>query len=182
MAPSLIGLKADNRRWASVLAAFMVVAMIITFPQQAKADYATTLMNRVDRALRQNRRLNGADCYTAARGVIVLYGKVFDEHDRELAEQTAAQVRGVKQVVNTLRTTTGQWQAEESRINDTLLLNDCYGVSVRVIGSQAYVSGQVSTAAQEQKALGVVSATSKLQVLNFIRIVPGPIFSTANLF
>jgi osmotically-inducible protein OsmY len=151
----------------------MFVAMIVILPLKADADYATTLMNRVSRALRQNRKLNGADCYTAARGVIVLYGKVFDEHDRELAEQTAAKVHGVKQVINTLRTTTGQWQAEESRINDTLLLNDCYGVSARVIGSQVYISGQVSTPAQEQKALAVVSATSKLQVLNFTALFPG---------
>jgi osmotically-inducible protein OsmY len=174
--------KADKVHRARVLASLMLVVMFVMLPLKAQADYSTSLMNRVDRALRQNRRLSGAQCYTAARGVIVLYGKVFDEHDREFAEQTASNVRGVKQVINTLRTMTGQWQAEESRINDTLLLNDCFGVSVRVIGSQAYVSGQVSTPAEEQKALNVISSTSKLEVVNFIRIVPGPIFSTGNLF
>jgi osmotically-inducible protein OsmY len=160
----------------------MIVAMIVVLPLKADADHATVLANRVDRALRQDRRLNGADCYATTPGTIVLYGKVFDEHDSKLAEKTAAEVPGVRRVINTLRTATGQWQAEESRINDTLLLNDCYGVSVRVIASQAYVSGQVNTAAQEQKALRVVSSTTKLQVVNFIRVVPGPIFSTANLF
>jgi osmotically-inducible protein OsmY len=167
-----LSLKADKAQCAGVFAAFMVALMIVMLPLKAEADYSTTLMHRVDRALRQDPRLNGAECYTAARGVIVLYGKVFDKHDRELAAQTAAKVRGVKQVVNTLRTATGQWQAEESRINDTLLANNCFGVSVRVVGSQAYVAGQVSTPAQEQRALDVISSTSKLHVVNFIRIVP----------
>jgi osmotically-inducible protein OsmY len=175
-------LKADNAQWACVVTVFMVVAMIAMLPVKANADYATALMNRVDRALRQDRRLNGAECYTAAPGVIVLYGKVCDDHDRQLADKTAAQVHGVRQVVSTLRTATGQWQAEESRINDTLILNDFQGVSVPVIGPEAYISGQVSTPAEEQRVLRVVSSISNLQVVNFMRIVPGPIFLTVNLF
>ena len=127
-----IAVNGSGHREASIVAASLplsiLLTMILLLPTNARADYSTALMNRVDRALRRDNRFNGAQCYTAAPGVIVLYGKVFDEHDRELAEETAACVRGVKQVVNTLRTVTGQWQAEESRINDTLLLNDCFGV------------------------------------------------------
>jgi osmotically-inducible protein OsmY len=173
--------KSDKLPGARVLG-FLVAVIIAALPVMANADYATALMKRVDAVLRTDRRLNGASCYTAAPGVIVLYGKVFDERDRALAESTAFRVRGVKQVVNTLRTETGQWLAEESRINDTLLLNDFHDVSVRIIGSQAYVSGQVSTQAEEQRVLRVISSTSNLQVVNFMRIVPGPIFSNANFF
>jgi hypothetical protein len=68
------------------------------------------LMKRVNRALRADNRLNGASAYTAAPGVIVLYGTVFDKHDRELAERVANGVRGVNQVDNMLRTKTGQWR------------------------------------------------------------------------
>jgi len=79
-------------------------------------------------------------------------------------------------VVNTLRTETGQWLAEESRINDTLVLNEVQGVSARVIGTEVYLSGQVSSVAEKQRAARVVSSVSNLQVVNFISVVPGPLF------
>ncbi len=134
-------------------------------------------MNKVDAALRADRRLKGAACYTAAPGVIVLHGKVFDDNARTLAEKTARKVHGVKKVINTLGITTGQWMEEEVRINDTLRLNGFEGVSARVIGSDAYVSGQVTSAAEKQRAARVISSISKLGVVNFIRVVPrGGIF------
>jgi len=74
--------------------------------------------------------LNGAECYTAALCIIVLSGKVFGEHDQVLAEKTPGDVRGVRQMANTLMTMTSRWQTEESRIIDSLLLNDLRGVSV----------------------------------------------------
>jgi osmotically-inducible protein OsmY len=161
---------------AILLAVPLIATTLIGSTTIALADSATVLMKRVDTALRADRRLNGAECYTAAPGVIVLYGKVFDDKDRTLAESTARKVHGVKQVVNTLRTATGQWLAEESRINDTLLLNGFEGVSARVIGPEVYLSGQVSSAAEKQRVVRVVSSVSNLQVVNFIRIVPGPLF------
>ena len=107
--------------------------------------------------MRADRRLNGANCYSATLGVIILTGKVFQESDRTLAEVTAYRVRGVKQVVNTLLTETGQWQAEESTINDTLALNGLQSVSVRVIGSQAYLSGKLRSQADQQRAPRVIA-------------------------
>jgi osmotically-inducible protein OsmY len=96
---------------------------------------------------------------------------------RTLAEKTARKVPGVKKLINTLGTTTGQWLEEEVRINDTLRLNGFENVSARVIGSDAYVSGQVSSAAEKQRAARVISSISKLGVVNFIRVVPrGGIF------
>jgi osmotically-inducible protein OsmY len=82
----------------------------------------------------------------------------------------------VTQVVNTLRTMTGQWRAEEERINDTLLLNGLEGVSARVIGSQVYLSGTVTGQAEKQRAARVVASVSNLQQNNFIWVKPGPIF------
>jgi hypothetical protein len=166
-----------NRRSFAIIAAGMLsVIVVMGIPDGARADYSTRLMAKVDAALRSNNNLNGANCYTAAPGVVVLYGKVFDNKDRDLAEWTAGNVPGVKQVVNTLRTTTGQWLEEESRINDTLELNDLQGVSVRVIGREAYVSGQVESQAEEQRALRVIANESNLQVVNFVRVVPVSIF------
>ena len=79
-------------------------------------------------------------------------------------------------MVNTLRTDTRQWIAEEARINDTLLLNGLEGVSARVIGSQVYLSGTVTGQAEKQRAARVVASISNLQQNNFIWVKPGPIF------
>jgi osmotically-inducible protein OsmY len=160
---------------------FASLALLVLLNGAAAAQQSdVVLMKRVGRALRADNRLNGASCYTAAPGVIVLYGTVFDTRDRELAEQVAGQVRGVNQVVNTLKTKTGQWREEEARINDTLLLNDLQNVSVTVVGNQAYLSGQVSTQAEKNRAVRVVESQSNLNINNLIRVVPGPIFSSVN--
>jgi len=75
-----------------------------------------------------------------------------------------------------LATTTGKWLEEEARINDTLVLNDLQGVSVKVVGREAYASGQVETEGDEQRALRVIGSESNLRVVSFIRVVPGSIF------
>ena len=148
----------------------------IVAPTRSFADASTVLMHRVDRALRANDNLNGAMCYTVAPGVVVLYGKVFDEKDRNLAQATAGNVRGVKQVVNTLRTITGQWIEEEERINDTLQLNGLQGVSARVVGPEVYISGHVASEADKQRASRVVASVSNLQQDNYIWVQPGSLF------
>ena len=154
----------------------VLASLIVNPPLVASAEGSSVLMHRVERALRSNDRLNGAMCYSPATGVIVLYGKVFDSKDGDLAEATAGNVRGVTQVINTLRTMTGQWKAEEDRINDTLALNGLDRVTARVIGSQVYLSVTVIGQAEKQRAARVVRSVSNLQQVNFIWIKPGPIF------
>ena len=166
-----------NRQHGTVVAIGIMLAVLVAgMPSQAFAQSSTVLMHRVQRAFRANDNLNGAMCYSPAPGVIVLHGRVFDNQDRELAETTASNVPGVTQVVNTLRTQTGQWIAEEERINDTFLLNGLEGVSARVIGSQVYLSGTVTSESEKQRASRVVASISNLQQNNFIWVKPGPIF------
>jgi osmotically-inducible protein OsmY len=164
-----------------VFALLIILASIATLPQTSRAD-DSHLMQRVEAALRANRQLNGAAAYTAAPGVVVLYGTVFDNNDRVLAENTAGNVRGVTKVINTLQTSTGQWQEQEARINDTLQLNGFQGVRAKVIGPEVYLSGQVTSDQEKQRAIRVVSSISNLQVVDFMRAVPGPIFSTPSFF
>jgi osmotically-inducible protein OsmY len=165
-------------------AQFLLILLILSaFGDPAHAQQQeTVLMHRIDRALRADRHLNGAAAYTASPGIIVLYGKVFDEKDSQLAEQTASRVSGVQHVINTLQTMTGQWLEEQSRINDTLQLNGFQDVSAKVIGPEAYLSGQVNSEGDKQRAATVVTSISKLQVVNFIRVVPDPLLSTPNFF
>ena len=92
-------------------------------------------MNQVNAALRSNDRLNGAKAYTAAEGVVVLYGTVFDDKDRALAEQTANAVPGVNSVIDNLRTKTGKWFQEEEQIDLQLQMNGFDDVQTKVIGT-----------------------------------------------
>src|SRR5580704_3491837 len=105
----------------------------------ALADSEAQLMNRVNAALRSNPRLNGAKAYTAAEGVVVLYGTVFDDKDRAMAEQTAYGVTGVNSVVDNLRTKTGKWADQEERINTQLLTSGFNDVHARVVGPYIYL-------------------------------------------
>jgi osmotically-inducible protein OsmY len=162
--------------WRAVLALIAISICLTAAVAPANADNGSRLMHRVQAALAQNDNLNGAHCYTASGGTIILYGTVFDKKDRALAESVARGVPGVHQVVNTLRTSTGDWSEEEARINDTLSLNGFTGVQAKVIGNQVFVSGQVTSEAEEQRALRVVTSDSKLQPVNFMRVVPGSIF------
>ncbi len=163
------------------MALLITTLSIAIAPAAIRADDAQ-LMLQVEAALKGNRRLNGAAAYTAAPGVVVLYGTVFDDSARVLAEKTARKVNGVKKVINTLQTTTGQWLEQEVRINDTLQLNGFPGVRAKVIGPEVYLSGQVSSEQEKQRAVRVVSSVCNLQVVNFLRAVPGPIFSTPSFF
>jgi len=100
--------------------------------------------------------------------------------DRCLAERTASDVHGVKYVVNDLKTSTGQWMKEQARINNAFLQSkSLQGVSAQVIGHQVYLSGQVSSESDRTRAAQLASSLSQLRVVNFIWVVPGPIFSMA---
>jgi hypothetical protein len=170
-------LQAGARARRLTVSALIAISMFIAAASApAFADNGARLMHRVQAALAQNDNLNGAKCYAASAGTIVLYGTVFDKKDRALAEQVAGGVPGVRQVVNTLRTSTGDWSEEEERINDTLSLNGFSGLQAKVVGNQVFISGQVTSEEDEQRALRVVSSESKLQPVNFMRVVPGSIF------
>jgi osmotically-inducible protein OsmY len=146
---------------------FAIAGLILTITGAAsfaRADGEVALMNRVIAALRSNERLNGAKAYTAAPGVVVLYGMVFDDKDRALPERTANGVNGVAQVVDNLRTKTGKWLREEERINTQLLTNGFNDVQVRVVGPEVYLSGQVASQSEKQRAASVVASVSSLQI------------------
>jgi len=160
----------------TILAIAVLIVAMAGAATLARADGEVALMNRVNAALRGNERLNGAKAYTAAPGVVVLYGMVFDDRDRALAEQVANGVNGVNQVVDNLRTKTGKWYQEEERIDLQLQMNGFNDVQVRVVGSEVYLSGQVTSPAEKQRAANVVASVSNLQINNMIWVQPGSMF------
>ncbi|MFZ0676866.1 BON domain-containing protein [Candidatus Binatus sp.] len=161
--------------------AFLTIAVLIltilSVSASARADSEAELMNRVNAALRSNPRLNGAKAYTAAEGVVVLYGMVFDDKDRALAEQTANNVPGVNSVVDNLRTKTGKWAQEEERINTQLLTSGFTDVQARVVGPYIYLSGNVTSPADKDRAASVASSVyPNKQINNMIFVQPGSMF------
>jgi osmotically-inducible protein OsmY len=107
-------------------------------------------------------------------GVIVLEGEVFDNDAKAAAEQTVVGVEGVKRVINALRTDSLQWLLVQNRINQALQQNGFPLVSVKVIGKTAYISGQVSSNAEKDKAITVVTSVAPDVTIgtNLITVVP----------
>jgi osmotically-inducible protein OsmY len=161
----------------AILAIAVLILSVAGASSLALADSGAALMNQVNAALRTNARLNGARAYTAAEGVVVLYGVVFDDNDRMLAEQTANAVPGVRSVVDNLRTKTGKWFQEEERIVLQLQMNGFNDVQVKVVGPYVYLSGQVTGQAAKQRAASVVNSVApNLQINNMIWAQPGSMF------
>jgi osmotically-inducible protein OsmY len=158
--------------------AFAVLILAVVGPASfARAETESALMNQVNAALHANNRLNGAKAYTAAEGVVVLYGMVFDDKDRALAEQTANGVPGVNSVVDNLRTKTGRWVQEEERIELQLQSNGFNDVQARVVGPYIYLSGQVTSQADKNRAANVASSVyPNKQINNMIFVQPGSMF------
>jgi osmotically-inducible protein OsmY len=166
-----------HRDSRTVLAIAVLILAIGGAASLARADGEAALMNHVNAALRSNDQLNGAKAYTAAEGVVVLYGMVFDEKDRVLAEQVENGVPGVSSVVDNLRTKTGKWHAEEERIQLQIQSNGFNDVQVRVVGPYVYLSGQVTGQAEKQRAANVVASVApNKQINNMIWVQPGSMF------
>ena len=166
-----------HRDSRTILAIVFLILVVAGASSLARADSEVALMNRVNATLRTNDRLNGAKAYTAAEGVVVLYGTVFDEKDRAMAEQTANSVPGVNSVVDNLRTKTGKWAQEEERINTQLLTNGFNDVQARVVGPYIYLSGNVIGPAAKAHAADVAASVyPNKQINNMIFVQPGSLF------
>jgi osmotically-inducible protein OsmY len=161
----------------ALLTIALLILTVVSASSMARADREAELMNRVNAALRSNPRLNGAKAYTAAEGVVVLYGMVFDDKDRAQAEQMANGVPGVSSVVDNLRTKTGKWAQEEERINTQLLTNGFTDVQARVVGPYIYLSGNVIGQGAKDRAASVASSIyPNKQLSNMIFVHPGSMF------
>jgi hypothetical protein len=138
---------------------------------------AVSLTARVQERLRMDRRLGRVKAYSAG-GVVTLYGKVFDGKSRRLAVATARSVDGVTDVIDNLQTDTASWAQNQSQINAQLQAAGLSRVTVKVIGHDAYLDGQVSTQAEKEHAVTVAEGAAPVRVrTNLIRVVPKGLFS-----
>jgi osmotically-inducible protein OsmY len=131
------------------------------------------LIERVDGELRADRRLRRAQAYTNG-SVVTIFGKVFDDNDRLLAERTVRNTDGVSAVVNNLTTDTQQWQQNQNSITQALQNAGLNDVQVKVIGRSAYLSGQVKTNLDRERAVTVAQSAAPVKVQeNLITVAIG---------
>jgi hypothetical protein len=134
------------------------------------------LSDRVATELSANRKLRRVHAYTSG-GAVTLTGKVFDDDDRLLAERTARRVDGVTLVTNNLTTDTQDWAQNQARITQQLQGAGLTGVTVKVIGHDAYLNGQVKTNLEREQAVTIAEAAAPVKVrMNMIRVAPGSMF------
>jgi len=135
-----------------------------------------SLLEQVQDAMRGHKELKRVKAFTSG-DTVTLYGKVFDDRAKSLAEQVARNVPGVGGVNNTLTTDTSVWADEESRINRELQNVGLGKVTVKVIGKDAYLDGEVSSDAQRDQAVTITQNAAPVRVrTNLIRVVPKGLF------
>ena len=132
------------------------------------------MQSKVQLALEADPRFKGVRATVTQPGVVVLEGGVFDNDAKNAAQRTASSVEGVNRVINALTTNSLQWLLVQNRINQALQQNGLPLVSVKVIGKTAYISGQVSKAADKDRAVNVVNSTEPDITVgtNLINVVP----------
>ena len=136
------------------------------------------LQSKVQLALQSDPRFKSVRATVTQPGVIVLEGEVFDRDAKSAAEQTAMGVAGVTRVINALTTNSLQWLLVQNRINQALQQNGLPLVSVKVIGNTAFISGQVNSNSDKDRAVAVVNSTAPNVTIgtNLIDVVPQGIF------
>jgi hypothetical protein len=136
-----------------------------------------SLRDRVNSALRTNRNLGRVQFYTNPGGTIVLYGKVFDEKAKGIAEQVVRGVPGVNGVVDNLTTDTDAWREQQAQVQSQLANAGLDKVQVKIIGRDAFLSGEVKTDAEKDRAVTITEGAAPVIVrTNLITVKPGSVF------
>src|SRR5258708_3477122 len=134
------------------------------------------LLEQVQSALRSNRKFNRVNAYTNG-GVVTLYGKVFDDDDKRLAVRTARSVSGVTDVIDQTTTDTSVWTARQQQISQALASAGLTGVTVKVIGRDAYLDGEVANKLDRERAVTIAEGAAPVKVrTNLIRVAEGRVF------
>jgi BON domain len=135
-----------------------------------------TLLDRVRKELATAKQFSRVKAYTD-HGTVTLFGKVFDNKAKLAAERLVRNVDGVTNVIDTLTTDESEWADRENRIRQALQNAGLSKVDVKVIGHDAYLSGEVSTEQEKQRAVTVAVTAADVSVAsNIIRVVPRGLF------
>ena len=145
-------------------------------PPIAAAPSTPSLYEQVQERLKSNPKLRRVKAYTTG-GTVTLFGKVFGEEEKSLAEETVRNIPGVTSVVDTITTDESSWAEEQSRIAQQLANSGLDKVTVKVIGHDAFLGGEVKTDLERSRAVTVAEAAAPVTVReNLIRVAPGNMF------
>lgn len=135
-----------------------------------------SLLQEVQNRLKSIPKLRRVRAYTAG-GTVTLYGRVFDDETKVFADRTVRGIPGVTSVVDTLTTDTAEWAAQQARITQQLQNAGLDKVTVKVIGHDAYLNGEVKTALEKTRAVTIAEGAAPVTVReNLIRVEPGSMF------
>jgi TonB family protein len=145
-------------------------------PRLASRPPTPTLLDRVQDRLRSDPRTRRAKAYTNG-GVVTLYGTVFDDKARRLAVNNVRALSGVTDVIDNLKTNTAEWQQAQNAITQQLQNAGLTGVTVKVIGKDAFLDGQVNSDLDRERAVTIAEGAAPVKVrTNLIRVAPGSVF------
>lgn len=135
-----------------------------------------SIFEQVNARLKANPKLRRVKAYTTG-GTVTLFGKVFGESEKSLAEETVRNIPGVTSVVDTITTDESEWAEQQSRIAQQLANAGLDKVTVKVIGHDAFLDGEVKTELEKSRAVTVAEGAAPVTVReNLIRVVPGNMF------
>src|SRR5208282_354016 len=123
-----------------------------------------SLRDRVSMALRSNRKLGRVQFYTNPDGSVVLFGTVFDDKDKLLAERTVRSVPGVTSVADNLGTDMAIWATQQAQVQAQLATAGLDKVTVKIIGKEAFLSGEVKTDAEKDRAVTITENAAPVHV------------------
>jgi hypothetical protein len=146
-------------------------------PRREVASAPTpSLFEQVQQRLKSNPKLRRVKAYTSG-GTVTLFGKVFGESEKSLAEETVRNIPGVTSVVDTITTDESEWAEQQNRIAQQLANSGLDKVTVKVIGHDAFLNGEVKTDLEKSRAVTVAEGAAPVTVReNLIRVVPGNMF------
>ncbi len=142
----------------------------------ARPAATPSIFEQVNARLKANPKLRRVKAYTTG-GTVTLFGKVFGESEKSLAEETVRNIPGVTSVVDTITTDESEWAEQQSRIAQQLANAGLGKVTVKVIGHDAFLDGEVKTELEKSRAVTVAEGAAPVTVReNLIRVVPGNMF------
>ncbi len=135
-----------------------------------------SIFAEVNARLKANPKLRRVKAYTNG-GTVTLFGKVFGEAEKSLAVETVRNIPGVTSVVNTITTDEGDWAAQQASIARQLANAGLDKVTVKVIGHDAFLDGEVKTELEKSRAVTITEGAAPVTVrTNIIRVAPGSMF------
>ena len=135
-----------------------------------------SLYEQVRGRLKANPKLRRVNAYTNG-GTVTLFGKVFGESEKSLAEETVRNLPGVTSVVDNITTDEADWAEQQTRIAQQLANSGLDKVTVKVIGHDAFLDGEVKTELEKSRAVTMAEGAAPVTVrTNLIRVAPGNMF------